>query len=70
MRSAFGINIHEEPWMHPGTLLVFDDPRTAYVRNLSEITPLLLGARWHVERTTCPTWDESTECRCMTEEAA
>jgi hypothetical protein len=39
-----------------------------FTRHLSEfITAVVAGATVHYERTTCPTWDDSVECRCMME---
>ena len=31
----------------------------------SELWTAVSGARWHVWRGHCPTWDDATECRCM-----
>lgn len=31
----------------------------------SEFWTAALGARWHVRRDHCPTWDDGAECRCM-----
>jgi len=51
----------------PGDL--FQAGRVIWTRHLSEFLLFIRGATWHVDRTTCPTWDDSTECRCMTEGA-
>jgi len=58
--------VRENPFIRPGT--VASVGLAVYTRHLSEfLTAAAAGVAVHYERTTCPTWDDSTECRCMLE---
>jgi hypothetical protein len=58
-------SVRETPFIRPG--MVASRGRDVYVRHLSEFFLGLAGATWHPEPGNCPTWDDATECRCMTE---
>lgn len=38
-----------------------------WARCMEDLTPARLGTLCHHSRSTCPTWTEVTECRCMVE---
>lgn len=62
-----GVVVEVCQWMLPGTALLDRAASRIHVSHFSELTPMLAGAPWHVNRSTCPTWDDFVECRCMTE---
>lgn len=67
--QRIGLNtfeVRENPFIRPGT--VASTGRLVFTRHLSEfLTATVAGVYVHYERSTCPTWDDSTECRCMLE---
>lgn len=54
-------------WVEPGRLYFTHDQIIATTKSC--IYHALRGAVVHYNRDRCPTWDDSTECRCMTEGA-
>lgn len=55
-------------WVRPGEMYYTADG-TILATTVSVIYHALRGAVVHYNRDRCPTWDDSTECRCMTEGA-
>jgi hypothetical protein len=40
-----------------------------WARHPADLTPGILGTKWHVGQSRCPTWT-GDDCRCMTEGVA
>lgn len=67
--AAMTYEVRVSPYIKPGHVFFWregEGPRLdLLVRHMSEYALFMSGATWHVERTRCPTWDDTTECRCM-----
>lgn len=65
--NLLGVEVRFSPYLEPGTaVLVGNGPRDiVFFRHTAELLLHLSGAKWHVNKGHCPTWDDTTECRCM-----
>jgi hypothetical protein len=71
LAAAYGLPyaLHIDPYIPSGSLFIvsagyFGRTPTLLARHFSEYAVVVAGATWH-PRGHCPTWDDSTECRCM-----
>lgn len=56
-------DLRASPHIQEGTFWVMNGQILCH--HESEFWTAVAGARWHVRRDHCPTWDDGAECRCM-----
>lgn len=62
-----GISIRQHPAVPDGLGWLVQSPSGPVwlVRHTSQALTRLAGATCHYSRSTCPTWTDAAECRCM-----